>query len=169
MATLWMLTVIFGAVLAATLALPALPEYADEPVTARDLFHAEWLITATLLVLPLYRAARLSWPVALALVPIASVHVLYIVDSAVDTSRQAGLADGVSPGWYAVAFVQAGVFTIVGAMAGFRNLADRRWVRRMRSMTAVSAPSPGPATPPAYLPGVPISRRRPPHPRRAES
>ncbi len=158
-----MLTVIFGAGLAATLALPSVPEYADGPVTARDLFHSEWLIVATFLVLPLYRAARLSWLMALVVVPIASVQVLYIADSAVDASQQAGLADGVSPGWYAVAVLQVGVFTVAGAGAAYRNFADRRWVRRMRSMTAgASAPWPNTAAQPGYPPHLPTTRRRPP-------
>lgn len=171
MSTLWMLTVIFGAGLAATLALPSVAEYADGPVTARDLFRSEWLIVATFLVLPLYRAARLSWLMALVVVPIASVHVLYIADSAVDASQQAGLADGVSPGWYAVAVLQVGVFAVAGAGAAYRNFADRRWVRRMRSLTArASAPGPDSAVQPGYpLPHMPTTRRRPPPTGRASS
>lgn len=170
MKTLWMLTVIFGAVLAAALALPSLPAYSDETATARALFHPEWLIGATLLALPLYRAARLSWSMAVALVPIAGVHVLYIADSAVDASREAGLADGVSSGWYAVAFAQVAVFAIVGSVGAYRNLADRRFVRRMRSMTAgVNTSWSGSPSHPTYQPDAPITRRRPPRTGRASS
>jgi hypothetical protein len=141
MPTFWTMVVVLAAVTAAALALPSLPEYTDEPVTARDVFHPEWLITATLVVLPLYRATRMSWGLALFVVPVACLHVLYIVDTAIDASRQAGLADGVSVAWYAVAFAQIGLFAVVGAVGAFRNVADRRFARMMRSMTGMTFPA----------------------------
>lgn len=166
MSTVWMLTVIFGSVIAATLALPSLPEYVDGPVTARALFRPEWLLVATFVVLPLYRASRLSWPTGLALVPIASVHVLYIVNSAVDASQRAGLVDGISSTWYVVAFIQVGIFTIVAAVGAYRNIADRRWVRLMRSLTATArGPQPSSAPQPPSRTDLAINRRRPHPPR----
>ena len=61
---MWTMVVIFGAALAARLALPALPESIYGPMTARALFHAEWMLVATFLVLPLYEVARRSWRLA---------------------------------------------------------------------------------------------------------
>lgn len=141
MSTLWTMVVVVAAVTAAGLALPSLPDYA-EPATARAVFHPEWLIAATLVVLPLHRAARMSWRLALFVVPVACLHVLYIVDTAIEASREVGLADGVSVAWYAVAFAQAGLFAVVGAIGASRNVADRRFARRMRSMTGLSFPAP---------------------------
>jgi hypothetical protein len=138
MSAMWTMVVIFGAAVAARLALPALPESIYGPVTARALFHAEWMLVATFLVLPLYEVARRSWRLALFVVPVASIHVLYIADAAVDASRQAGLVDGVSVNWYGVAFAQVGIFAVVGAVGACRNLADRRWVKFMQMMTADS-------------------------------
>ena len=141
MSTLWTMVVIFGAAVAAALALPALPESVYGPVTARALFHAEWMLVATFLVLPLYEVARRSWRLALFVVPVASIHVLYIADAAVDASRRAGLVDGVSVNWYGVAFAQTGIFAVVGAVGAYRNLADRRWVKFMQMVTADSPDS----------------------------
>lgn len=135
MSTVWTLTVIFGAATAAAFALPSLPGFVEGPVTARALFHPEWMVAATFLVLPLYWAVRLSWRTALVLVPVVSAHLLYIADSAVDASRQMGLVNGISPLWYAVAFAQIGLFAIVGGVGAHRNLVDRRWVKFMKLLT----------------------------------
>lgn len=157
--TVWTLVVIFGAVVAAALALPSLPEYFDGPVTARTLFHPEWFVAASFLALPLYRAARMSWRVAVVLVPIASVHMLYIADSAVDSSQRAGLADGISSGWYAVALAQVALFAIVGAVGAGRNIGDRRWERHMRAMTHSGGSSGAGSLPPAPPSDRPMTRR----------
>lgn len=165
MSTLWTLIVMIAAVSAATLALPSLPEHVDAQVTARTLFHPEWLIAATFVVLPLYRAARLSWRLALFVVPVACLQVLYIADTAIDASRQVGLDDGVSFGWYAVAFAQVGLFAVVGAVGAYRNLADRRFLRMMQSMT-VTGTSADDWSPTASSSDVSIPRdRRPPRSR----
>ena len=161
LSTVWTLVVIFGAVVAAALSLPSLPAYV-EPVSARALFHPEWLVAASFLALPLFRAARMSWRVAVALVPIVSVHMLYIADSAVDASHQAGLADGVSSGWYAVAIAQVALFAIVGAVGAGRNVSDRRWERRMRAMTDSAGAAVGSSLAPAPPSDAPITRRPPP-------
>jgi hypothetical protein len=137
---LWTLTVVLGGVFAATLALPALPGYADGPLTSREYFHPEWLVTASLLVLPLYRAARSSWRAALLVVPIASVQVLYIADTAVRSLHQAGLANPLFVGWYAVAFAQIAAFVTVGVIGAKRDLVDRRWVKMMKRVTALPPP-----------------------------
>jgi hypothetical protein len=143
----WSLSVIFGAVAAAAMALPALPGYADGAVTSRTFFHPEWLVLATLLVLPVYRAARASWQAALLVVPVASVEVVYVADSAVKSLHEVGLTNPLYPGWYAVAFAQTALFVIVGATGARRCLADRRWVRNMRKLVALPPPDRGPSGP----------------------
>jgi len=162
MSTVWTLIVIFGAVVAAALALPSLPQFAHEPVTARALFHPEWLLAASFLVLPLYRATRMSWRAALLLVPVVCVHVLFIVDSAVEASQRAGLSDGISSGWYAVAFAQVVLFATVGAVGASRNLGDRRWVRHMRAMTDSAGSSVADSLAPAPPSDARVTRRPPP-------
>lgn len=138
---LWTLVVVAGAVTAATLALPSLPQSVVGPVTARALFHPEWLVVATLLVFPVYRAARHSWRTALLVVPVACVQVLYVADTAVDTLQQAGLASAWYDAWYAVAIAQATMFLAVGVVGAARDVRDRRWVRTMHKLTGLGSPS----------------------------
>lgn len=162
LATVWTLIVIFGAVIAAALALPSVPQFASEPVTAQALFHPEWLLAASFLVLPLYRATRMSWRAALLLVPVACVHVVFIADSAIDASQRAGLTDGISSGWYAVAFAQVVLFATVGAVGAGRNLSDRRWVRHMRAMTDSADSSVADSLAAAPPSDAQVTRRPPP-------
>jgi hypothetical protein len=157
----WTLTVVFGGVFAATLALPALPGYADGPVTSRAFFHPEWLVAASLLVLPLYRAARSSWRAALLVVPVASVQVLYIADAAVRSLHQAGLDNRLFVGWYAVALAQIAVFLTVGVVGARRDLVGRRWVKMMRRVTALPPPDRRSANDPADSPRHPEPPSRP--------
>lgn len=161
MPMVWTLTVVIGAVVAATLALPQTAPYVDGPLTARMLFHPEWLVVATLLVVPIYRASRISWRAALLVVPITCAQVLYVADVAVSSLHAAGLSNPLYPGWYAVAFAQAALFFAVGTVGAARNVKDRRWVSRMRKLTALPAPQRSPrlgaapsqqATPPRRSP-----------------
>jgi hypothetical protein len=161
MPMVWTLAVVLGGVFAATLALPALPEYVAGPVTSRTFFHPEWLVLATLLVLPLYRTARSSWRAALLAVPIACVQVLYVADAAVRSLHQAGLATPLFAGWYVVAAAQAALFLVVGTVGARRDLADRRWVKTMRKMTALPAPNRRPARSSTDFPRYPEPPSRP--------
>ncbi len=140
MVLVWTLVVFFGAVGAASLALPSMPAYLDNTVPARALFHPEWLVMSTLLVLPLQRVALTSWRSGLVVVPIACAHVIYIADTAVDRLHQADLRSELYAGWYVVAFVQVAIFVVVGARAARIDFRDRRWVRRMRIHAALPAP-----------------------------
>lgn len=141
MPLVWTLIVILGAVFAAGLALPGLPGYVEGPTTtARDIFHPEWLVVATLLVLPVYRAATSSWRAALLVVPVACVQVLYIADTAVTSLHKVGLTSGLFDGWYAVALAQVTLFATVGVVGARRNLIDGRWARTMKRVMALPAP-----------------------------
>ncbi len=153
----WTMTVVMGAVLVGTLALPQTAAYIDGPLSARMLFHPEWLVVATLLALPIYRASRISWRAALLVVPIAGAQVLYVADVAVSTLHAAGLTNPLDPGWYALAFAQAAIFLTVGIVGAARNAADRRWVRRMVRLTALPEPQRSPR-----LDAAPSHRPTPP-------
>lgn len=157
LALAWTFVVIFGAVFAATLALPALPDYVDGPITARALFHPEWLVVATFLVLPVYRAARSSWRAGIFVVLVACIYVLYVVHTAVGNLRDAGLTSSLYAGWYAVALTQVALFLTVGAVGARRNFIDGRWVRTMRRVTALPAPD-------RALGNNPPGQPRPPEP-----
>lgn len=136
----WTLVVVLCAVTAATLALPTFPPYVAGPITARSAFRPEWLVLATLLVLPVYRGSRISWRTSLLVVPIASIEALYVADTAVDQLQRAGFTGGSYSAWYAVAFAQVALFAGAGAVGAWRDIADRRWARMMRKVTALPAP-----------------------------
>jgi hypothetical protein len=140
MPLVWSLLVVVSAVTAATLALPALPEFVNGPITARSVFRPEWLVLATLLVLPVYRGSRISWKTALFVVPIACIHALYVADAGVDSLQQAGFTSGWYSAWYGVAFAQVALFVGAGALGAARNISQRRWVRMMRKVTALPTP-----------------------------
>jgi hypothetical protein len=138
---LWTTVVIMGAVTAATMALPSLPQTVSGQVTVRALFHPEWLVVATMLVFPVHRAVRHSWRTALLVVPVACVQVLYVADTAVDTLQQAGFASAWYDAWYAVAILQAALFLAVGVAGAARDVRDRRWVRTMHKLTGLGSPT----------------------------
>ncbi len=134
------LVVLVGLFAAATLALPSPPQYPTGPLSARDLFHPEWLIAAALLALPIYLVARRSWRVGLVVVLIAGLQVLYIADTAIGTLHHAGIRDGFSSLWYVVALVQLAVFVSAGAVGAVRDLKDRHWARMMGRILALPPP-----------------------------
>lgn len=140
MPLVWTLVVILGAVFAAGLALPPTPGYVQGAITVGDIFRPEWLVLATLLVLPVYRVARSSWRAALFVVPVACVHVLYVADTAVTSLHKAGFTSGLLTGWYVVAFAQAALFATVGLVGVRRGLIEGRWARMMKRMIALEAP-----------------------------
>lgn len=159
MPLVWSLVVVSGAAFAAALALPTLPGYANSPSTARAIFHPEWLVVSTLLVFPLYRAARSSWRAALLAVPVACAHAVYVAVTAVDALHKAGLTSGLFAGWYAVAFAQVALFVTVGVVGARRDVIDRKWVRTMRRVAALPAPDRAHRNAPAQ----PAGHHEPPH------
>jgi hypothetical protein len=140
MPLVWSLVVVVSAVTLATLALPSLPEYVQGRVTPRSVFHPEWLVLATLLVVPVYRGSQISWRSALIVVPISCIYALYVADTAVDTLQTVGFTSGWYSAWYAVACAQVALFLGAGAVGAWRDITRRRWVRMMRQVTALPAP-----------------------------
>jgi hypothetical protein len=132
--------VLVGLFAAASLALPTPSEYATGPLAAGDVFRPEWLIAATLLVVPLYHAARRSWQIGLIFGIIAVLQVLYITSAGVHALHSAGLRSGAYSLWYVVAVVQMVALAVPCTVGTVRNFRDRRWSRMMGRAFALPAP-----------------------------
>jgi hypothetical protein len=136
LAVAWMLGVLLVAGLLYTVCLAKTLVAPFEPYTHRDFLRGEWLLLGTLLALPIYRASRTRWWTALPLAVVPSAQVIFIASSAVGAFERAGIAHATDRAWYVVAAAQTAVFATAAGVGAARNLADRRWLRLVKALSA---------------------------------
>jgi len=121
-----------------TLCLPIVPQYVDEIDQLSDVFRPEWLVLATLLALPLKRAASWRCWVGLLGLVIACVMSLVITQEAVSRVGAAGLdLGGTESVWMPLAGCQVLVFVVATASGLRQRLFVRRWQRLDRKLARV--------------------------------
>jgi len=136
LAVAWMLGVLVVSGLLFTLCLPGTVQSRYETYAPRDLLHGEWLLIGSLLALPIYRASRTWWWTAIPLAVVPGAQMVFIASSAVAALQRAGVDDLSDRAWYVLAAAQAAVFAGAAVVGAARDLADRRWLRLVNSLTA---------------------------------
>jgi uncharacterized protein (TIGR03382 family) len=128
----------FALLLAGLLGALALPGTRPQRFTAfdpSDFLRVQWLVLATLLVYPVYLAARSHWLAALPLVVIVSAESWYVVNTGLDALHEVDLAAPVSDGLlYALVTSQTALLAWAGLLGGWQSFRRRRWLRRMRRL-----------------------------------
>ncbi len=114
--------------LCAALALPATWSVA---AAARDVFHPEWLLAATLVVFAVQRAARACWWCALPAVVLPGAQLVYVVGAA-QQRLEAVHVDATMTPWFAVVVVQVTLLCAAVLPSASASYRDRRWSRFMR-------------------------------------
>jgi hypothetical protein len=130
----WSFAVLVGAGILGTLALPGTVPHAYDEFSRGDFLRPEWLVLATLLAYPVYLASRANWFVAVPVVAIVSAQSWYVVDTALESMHQAGVAGSSDVVWYALVVGQIAVFVVAGSVGLWRCLSRRRWTRQMRRL-----------------------------------
>jgi hypothetical protein len=131
----WSVLALLAAGVLGALALPGTTPRPFTAFTSTDFLRAEWLVLATLLAYPIYRAARAHWLAALPVAAIVSAENWYVVDTGLDALHTLELAapasdamlDGLVAG-------QAVLFTAVAMVGGWQSIERGRWLRRMRRL-----------------------------------
>jgi hypothetical protein len=132
----WTAVAVVGSGLVAAFSLPwDTPASIYDQVQRSDLFHPEWLVVGTLLVLPVVYAARASLIAAFLVIVLPGAQLLYVADSGLDTEARFGVARGVDHLWYVLAFAQVLLFAAAGVVAAHRGAVERRWVGYLAELT----------------------------------
>lgn len=130
----WSFVALLGAGILGTLALPGTVPSPYDEFSRGDFLRPEWLVLATLLAYPVYVAAKASWLVAVPVVVIVSAQSWYVVDTALDSMREAGVAGSIDVALYALVVGQITVFVVAATVGLSRCLSRRRWTRQMRRL-----------------------------------
>ncbi len=133
----WFSLVVVGDAAAWALSLPLISSDPWTPTPVQSVFHVQWFLTAAVLAVFIWRAARLSRLLGVLSVVVTSIQVVCIADEGARRLNDAGVVTAVTDLLYLAAGLQVLLFVCVTASGIRRNLADRRWARLVRQLAAM--------------------------------